>query len=613
MNKRKPARYWTYDRCLEEAKKYKFKADFKKEAAGAYDAAKDNGWLAGYVWLESLPRIKWTHDTCYEEAKKYKTRSEFAKKAGAAYRIARQNGWSNEYTWFLDIVKPSGFWTYETCYEEAKKYNTRAEFSKKSQTAYQLARREKWLDDYTWFISEATPAGFWTYEKCYEAAKKYKTRDEFNKNDSKAFTAAYRHGWLDDYTWFKKKFTWTYEACLSIAKQFKTKREFELGHKGAYTAAVRYGWIKHFDWMVKNRVNVISENVDNVYMYYFEEYNAVYVGRTIDKKRRDREHVFNTNKDAVARFAMKHNIAVPSMIILEEKLTLEKGQEREDYWVNYYKEKGYNILNSGRTGVGLGSLGSIAGIKWTKSKCFEEAKKYLSRKEFQRGSVGAYTRALEHGWLNQYKWFKAPKTGKTKWSRARCFEEAKKYRTIVEFHKGSCYAYAKSKRQGWLDDYTWLVRSVPFLWTKDACLIEAKKYQTKKEFRLGCSSAYDKALKNGWITDYTWFVSGYKIEGEKRRKWTFETCYKEAKKYKSRCEFMKLVPRAYKVAKIEGWIEDYTWFEIFSKPAGYWNFERCKNEASKYETRMQFKNGMPGAYNKSRLNGWLDEFFPKKK
>ena len=53
MNEKKPAGYWTYERCLAEARKYKFKMDFRNGSAGAYDAAKDNGWLSEYVWLES--------------------------------------------------------------------------------------------------------------------------------------------------------------------------------------------------------------------------------------------------------------------------------------------------------------------------------------------------------------------------------------------------------------------------------------------------------------------------------------------------------------------------------------------------------------------------------
>ena len=58
-----------------------------------------------------------------------------------------------------------------------------------------------------------------------------------------------------------------------------------------------------------------------------------------------------------------------------------------------------------------------------------------------------------------------------------------------------------------------------------------------------------------------------------------------------------------------GWIDEYTWFMPLT---GFWTYETCKAEANKYEKRSHFKKGAPGAYTKSRINGWLDEFFPKK-
>ena len=101
MSQKKPFGYWTNDRCLAEAKKYKLKADFKKNAAGAYDAAMDKGWLAEYTWLESRSLTKWTYETCFEEAKKYKSRSAFGKMAGAAYKVALINKWLDDYVWFV--------------------------------------------------------------------------------------------------------------------------------------------------------------------------------------------------------------------------------------------------------------------------------------------------------------------------------------------------------------------------------------------------------------------------------------------------------------------------------------------------------------------------------
>ena len=73
--KKKPNGYWTYERVVEEAKKYETIMDFRNNSVYAYDVAKKN------KWLDKLPlkRLKtkdgtWTvYETVYNEAKKYKT------------------------------------------------------------------------------------------------------------------------------------------------------------------------------------------------------------------------------------------------------------------------------------------------------------------------------------------------------------------------------------------------------------------------------------------------------------------------------------------------------------------------------------------------------------
>jgi hypothetical protein len=40
-------------------------------------------------------------------------------------------------------------WYDDNCKEEAKKYKTRNEFQKGSRGAYKVALKNKWLDDYT--------------------------------------------------------------------------------------------------------------------------------------------------------------------------------------------------------------------------------------------------------------------------------------------------------------------------------------------------------------------------------------------------------------------------------------------------------------------------------
>ena len=92
-------------------------------------------------------KTKWNKETCYEEAKKYSTRTEFQKGCGRAYAVARQNKWLDDYIWFVEGNEKKTKWNKETCYEEAKKYSTRSEFYKGCSSAYNVACKNGWMDE----------------------------------------------------------------------------------------------------------------------------------------------------------------------------------------------------------------------------------------------------------------------------------------------------------------------------------------------------------------------------------------------------------------------------------------------------------------------------------
>lgn len=190
-----------------------------------------------------MAKSKWNHDTCLEEARKYKSRTEFLKKCGRAYDAARRNGWLDEYTWFKPKLQS---WNKDTCLEEAHKYKSRSEFQKKCSCAYEVARKHGWLDDCTWFESKLRS---WDKKSCLEEARKYKSRCEFYKNAASAYNIALRNGWLDDCTWFEAKLqSWDNESCLEEARKYKSRGEFAKKCKGAYLAAYRQGWLDDCDW-----------------------------------------------------------------------------------------------------------------------------------------------------------------------------------------------------------------------------------------------------------------------------------------------------------------------------------------------------------------------------
>lgn len=366
--------------------------------------------------------VKWTYEACYNVAKGCVSRKELQKKHCGAYAAARINHWIDNYTWFKtkgeSITEAKTKWTYETCYEAAKECTSRKGFQMKYSGAYAAARINHWLDNYTWFrptselLSKAKkgkPCGrtIWTRETCYEAAKKCKTRKELQKLSVRAYQVSFKNGWIDEYTWLKTKkeamsesisaskpSKYPRDACFLLAKQCENRTEFQYTYKQAYRNSLKNGWI---DEMFPQSMDKFGK-CDNVYRYYFHDFNAVYVGRTVDTKRRDREHIFKTEEDAVAKFAHEHNVSVPPMEILVSNIALREGQRLEGYYIDLYREQGYTILNRTKAG----SLGAIGGWKWTFEQCKEEASKYTQRSRFKEASSGAYHKALKNHWLDQF-------------------------------------------------------------------------------------------------------------------------------------------------------------------------------------------------------------------
>lgn len=258
------------------------------------------------------------------------------------------------------------------------------------------------------------PRNYWTKERVFEEARKYETKNAFRKGCMSAYLYAHRNKWIDEMYFFKNIYkSWTKEKVFEEAKKYTTRTEFANNAHYVYETARENGWLDEMPWLVDGIAKLFTDKIDCVYKYYWEETNSIYIGRTICQNVRDRVHIFN-DRDTVHKYAKENGLAVPPMEIIEDNLTLEEGLDREDYWKNYYKEKGYNVLNTAKTGIGSGSLGTIGGWKWSNEKILAEAKKYNTAAEFKKGCSGAYYAARHKKLFEKIDWFKDDRYTKNK-------------------------------------------------------------------------------------------------------------------------------------------------------------------------------------------------------
>jgi len=198
--------------------------------------------------------------------------------------------------------------------------------------------------------------------------------------------------------------------CFETAKQYKNKYDLEKKCSGCYQGAVRNGWLDEIaELYYDDSIHYMKYNepINCVYIYEYKDLNSFYVGRTNNIKRRHRQHCNGyghrngtRNYDIVYNFAKENNVEIPTPIILEENLTAEQSQDREDYWKKFYIEKGMVCLNKAITGVGKGSLG--ANIKWDYNVCKKESSKYVSRQEMRNVNQSLYNACLKNGWLTEF-------------------------------------------------------------------------------------------------------------------------------------------------------------------------------------------------------------------
>lgn len=90
--------------------------------------------------------------------------------------------------------------------------------------------------------------------------------------------------------------------------------------------------------------------------------------------------------------------------------------------------------------------------------------------------------------------------------------------------------------------------------------------------------------------------------------WTLERCKAEATKYDSIHQWNKANGSSYNTALKKGWVEQCTQHMVpTQKPTGYWTLDRCKQSAAKYNSKSEWGKAEHSAINAARKKGWLEQ------
>lgn len=284
---------------------------------------------------------------------------------------------------------------------------------------------------------------------------------------------------------------------------------------------------------------------------------------------------------------------------------------------------------------------------WTFDNVKENALKYKTRNDFCKLSKSAYLAAYRNGWLDDVcKHMKIVNN----YTFDKVKEEALKFSTKNDFRKKARAFYTAAHRNGWIDDvckhmelqgnsykrhiykvsfndnsvyigltYNFDVRKADHLVRKNSSvykhMIETGLKPTFELVTKNLLSNEDAVNMECGLIDY-YKDLGFNVLnrakggglGGSNIIWTIDKVKEEALKYNTRNEFRINSKSAYSMAHRSGYLDDVCSHMLGGrKPNGYWNIDKVREEALKFNTRNDFKKGSPGAYSKAQASNWLDD------
>jgi len=246
------------------------------------------------------------------------------------------------------------------------------------------------------------------------------------------------------------------EHCEEAAKTCRNRAEFGKKFSRALSISKKNGWIKDFDqyFSLEKQFYNYNDKIHCIYVYEINKTRSVYVGRTINLKRRHGEHKNGRNgtggklyTDNLYKHCKTNKVEVPEPIIVESGLTAIESQRQEKYWLDKYINEGWNCINKGTTGEGCSSLGSNI-KKWDYETCKAAAEQCVSKADYRRRFSTASRVSTQNKWINDFFDNKKNENGCFD-TIEQCVEACRGYGKISDVKKCYPFLYHKICKNKW--------------------------------------------------------------------------------------------------------------------------------------------------------------------
>lgn len=553
-------------------------------------------------------KTKYTKEVCINEAKKYKTRSDFRNNSSKIYYTACNKHWLDEICTHMEgkIKHKAGWWeNIDNCITTASLYRSPQELKKAECGCHASISKHKWQDICYQHMKYRKRE--YTENQLIEIAKQCKTHREFRIKFSGAYSSAKKKNIYNKICQHmpplrivaKSRIPLTYENCKRIANEFKSRSEFQQFENGRwYQYAQRHNIL---DEICMHMPRIGNKKKRCIYAAEFED-NSAYIGLTYFAERRWSDHM--RTKNSTVNKHIEETGLTPKWKKLTDYIDYQEASKQEGIWKERYVTEGWIVLNKAKTG----SLGGAEG--YTLEEILKEASKYDTLPKFFKGSPGYYQSAYRNGWMKNVKQI-CDSQWRGSFTEAELRDIFSKYDDITKLRKDRHAAIDAARKLGIIEKLTkdYVVKPKKHYkierFTEQYLYDIAKQYKYRSEFKQANSKAYDNARRKG-ILDKV--CSHMKKMPRPKIEFTENEIRIEALKYNRRSDFLKHAKIAAKRAQELGIYEDV----CSHMKDTHWKYtkEEAIKIANQYRNRTELFNNNKAAYKRLEFYKLLDLILP---